>query len=147
MRQQSPRDGHGKCFQRRGRFDFVTGGHDVVRQCYRCAEAKYEITGIVEADQALAPACPASYELPDRQAVEEFIGEDDGGAGWDGVEIVCVVDFALEEAGALFLAEGGAGLNERDAYCVAEAGDGGACAQGVGHHHAAPGAELDQVTR
>ena len=103
----------------------VADGDNVAREVGGRADAEAQRSAVaVEADLAFAPAVSVAHELADGEAVEEFIGEDDGGAGRHGVEIVVVLDAIGAETVGLRAAKCGAGFDEGDVGGVEKAGHG-----------------------
>jgi hypothetical protein len=97
-------------------------------------------------DQALAPAALRAHELPDRERVEELVGEGDRRAVRDVAEIGMPGqrDGGAREGRPLPGFEHGARFHEVQAQGVEEAGEGAPGSQGVGSKRSATGAELDE---
>ena len=109
--------------------------------------AELEAAVVGDLDDALVPAVHAHHRLMDRQRVEEFVGEDDRGAVRHLVEAFVPLHRHTDAADRLALAllERRADLDEMHHDRLPEGGHRLQRTQGVEHHGAAAGAELDQA--
>ena len=102
-----------------------------------------------KADAAFTPASLKADILPDRQGVEELVGDDQKRrvAGQGGNRVVCHCAFVASpvERRLLDLPQPGAGLHQMRAGCDAKLRSQARDAQDVGHQRAATGTQLDQM--
>ena len=110
-------------------------------------EAEGERSVLGQADETLAPAAFRADILPDRQGVEEFVGEDDGGAGRHVGDMRVPGDRRARRGQGCLLPrlQHGARLDETDVGGIEEARHDARGPQDIGHQRAAPGPELDQA--
>ena len=118
---------------------------DAQRLLTRGSQTEGEAATRIEPDEPLAPALRRHHELVERQGIEEFIGDDDHGAGQGVADIVVPDRIGALQRGRLPLAQNRAGLDEMHRDRLAKARDDPGRPQHVGHQRAPPRPELDQA--
>ena len=110
-------------------------------------EAESQLAGAVEADQPFMPAARAAHILPDRQRIEEFIGDQDGGAVRRLAEPRRPGDRRARRQQRIVLdrRQGRARVDEPDVERGAEFRRDARGAQRIAHQRAAARSEFDQA--